>query len=202
VIILVSMRSADSATYREARDGISHDWCRLFNEYGITPILVPNAIADVDPFFDLGAAGLLLTGGDNLGSTEASTGRDVTEEKLLTRALARCLPAFGVCRGLQVVNRHFGGRLERKLPEPHVGDHAVQLSSGEALRTNSFHNEGVLLDGVAPSLKVFAATPGGVVEGLRHPELAVVAVQWHPERPNPAAELDRKLIKEWLAICA
>ena len=199
MIVLVSMRSADSSTYHEARDGISHDWSRLFSDYGITPILIPNTAADVAPYFELRPAGLLLTGGDDLGPPDAPTSRDVTEEKLLTQALAGNLPIFGVCRGLHVINRHFGGRIERRLPEPHVGNHAVTLTTGESILTNSFHNEGVLTDGVAPSLSIFAATPGGVVEGVRHRELPVTAVQWHPERPNPAAELDRELIKEWLA---
>jgi putative glutamine amidotransferase len=193
------MRSADSSTYREPRDGISHDWSRLFSDYDITPVLIPNAAADVAPYFGLRPAGLLLTGGDNLGPPDAPTSRDVTEEKLLTQALAGNLPIFGVCRGLQMINRHFGGRVERRLPELHVGNHPVTLTTGDTLLTNSFHNEGVLIDGVAPSLSVFAATPGGVVEGIRHRELAVTAVQWHPERTNPAVELDRKLIREWLA---
>jgi len=57
--------------------------------------------------------------------------RDQTEEILLKEALARGLPVFGVCRGLQVINRHYGGAVSAVLPEPHVGDHAVTMADGK-----------------------------------------------------------------------
>ena len=202
MIVLVSMRSANSSSYFEPRDGISHDWLKLFIAYDIIPVLVPNVVGAIDRYFDLKPGGLLLTGGDDLGPEQDPTDRDRTEEGLLSEALARDIPVFGVCRGLQMINRHFGGQVERHLPEPHIGEHQVYLASGQTVCTNSFHNGGVLLGGVAPVLSVFASTQGGVVEGIRHPTLPVVAVQWHPERQNPARDLDKELLQEWRVRCA
>lgn len=200
--VLVSQRIADNHTYPERRDALAHDWAALFAAYDILPVLVPNVARDPSVYFGLGVTGLLLTGGDNMGPPGEPTVRDVTERHLVEGALARRLPIFGVCRGLQVLNRHFGGQVATTLPEPHVGDHDVTLGNGTVQRVNSFHNQGVMRDGVAPSLVAFAETAGGVIEAVRHASLPVVAVQWHPERPSPSAALDKKLIEEWLNQCA
>lgn len=200
--ILVTQRIADNHTYVERRDALAHDWSALFAAHDILPILVPNTARDPSAYLSLGATGLLLTGGDNMGAPDEPTLRDVTELRLLEAALAKKLPVFGVCRGLQVLNRHFGGRVETSLPEPHVGDHDVTLDNGAVQRVNSFHNQGVLRAGLAGELAAFAQTEGGVIEALRHRSLPVSAVQWHPERPSPSAALDRTLIEEWLNQCA
>lgn len=201
MIILVSMRTVENLTYAETRDAISHDWSRLFARHGLTPILVPNALDDINAFFKLGASGLLLSGGDDLGPDDAPSLRDRTETRLLQGALDKGLPVFGTCRGLHLINRFFGGELARTLPDNHVGEHGVDLEGQGHVRINSFHNQGVLRDGLAPALAPFATTRSGVVEGVTHRTLPITAVQWHPERPNPAADLDRKLLQSWFAQC-
>jgi gamma-glutamyl-gamma-aminobutyrate hydrolase PuuD len=200
--ILVTQRIADNHTYVERRDALAHDWSALFADYDILPILVPNAARDPAAYLSLGATGLLLTGGDNMGPAGEPTVRDATEFRLLEGALACKLPVFGVCRGLQVINRHFGGQVATSLPEPHVGDHDVTLDNAAVQRVNSFHNQGVVTAGLSPQLTAFARTGGGVIEALRHRSLPVTAVQWHPERPSPSAALDKTLIEEWLKQCA
>jgi len=220
MIIAVSMRTTETPEYRDLRDAISHDWIRLLDEMGVTPILVPNALRDPSTLLSqCDVRGLLLTGGDNLGplAGEAANGaarpaRDRTEAALLDASLARGLPVFGVCRGLQVINVYFGGGLLRELTPwgSHVNNqHAVQLtdswagqfSSRKSVTTNSFHAHGVTLRELAPRLKAFAVA-NTVVEGLRHDTLPVFAVQWHPERNNPASDLDRALLKHWVCLCA
>jgi N5-(cytidine 5'-diphosphoramidyl)-L-glutamine hydrolase len=196
------MRMVENATYPERRDAISHDWERLFRGYGMLPILIPNEIGDPTRYFELGADALLLTGGDDLGAEQQPTPRDRTENQVLAKAISLHMPIFGTCRGLQMINRHFGGRIARQLPETHVGIHDVRLSNGASRKVNSFHNEGVMRADTADGFDVFAVTDGGVVEGIRHRDLPIVAVQWHPERPSPSVDLDRALLQEWLAKCA
>jgi len=202
MIVLVSMRTAAAAEYAEPRDALSHDWSQLFGRLGIVPILVPNAGTAIESYFGLGARGLLLTGGDDLGPADEPSLRDRTETQLVRQALGRGLPIFGVCRGLQFINRYFGGGVARELPEPHIGEHEIDFAGGGTARVNSFHEQGVVMSALSADLVAFAATKAGVVEGLRHPDLPIIAVQWHPERPNPAAAQDLVLIKEWLQRCA
>lgn len=218
MIVLVSMRIAENPDYPETRDAVSHDWGRLFGELGIVPVLVPNSLPDPSVFLrDLPTRGLLLTGGGDVGRAPGeldgppASPRDATEQSLLAGAIQRGLPVFGVCRGLQIVNRHFDGSIKRGLPESHVAqDHEVEvvapragLVPGEKLTVNSYHNDGVMADGVGAGLVPFAVTAGGVVEGLAHRHLPITAIQWHPERANRQARAaDRALLGEWLERCA
>ena len=186
----------------------------------VTPVFVPNTLRDPSGYLDrVGARGLILTGGDDLGklpgepyTLSSPSERDQTERTLLSHAISQDLPVLGVCRGLQVINVYFGGALDRDLDSlgRHVNTtHPVDIVSkpsanaqdiGEVV-TNSYHSQGVVLTGLAPELEAFALSPGNVVEGLYHPERDIVAIQWHPERPNPAADLDRALFQDWLVRC-
>jgi len=220
MIIAVSMRISVNQTYFEMRDAISHDWVRTLERLGVRPLLVPNCLADPAGYLEsFKPRGLLLTGGNDLGPLPGeshedprATQRDSTEKALLDRAVRNRLPVFGVCRGLQMVNGYFGGKLVRDLRQigQHVNvQHAVEviarpwqrIEGVEKVITNSYHREGVLLDKLSPELKPFAIATDGVVEGLYHPRLPILAVQWHPERENPAADLDRALLEDWLAKC-
>jgi putative glutamine amidotransferase len=220
MIIAVSMRVVANSTYPEQRDAISHDWVSFLEQVSVTPVFVPNTLRDPSAYMDrVGARGLILTGGDDLGklpgephTVSPPSERDLTERALLSHAISQDLPVLGVCRGLQVINVFFGGALDRDLSSlgRHVNTtHPVDIVSapsesinqvGEAV-TNSYHNQGVLSSGLAPELKAFALASGNLVEGLYHPERDIVAIQWHPERPNPAADLDRALFQDWLARC-
>ena len=217
MIIAVSMRVVSSASYFEPRDAISHDWTRLLDGLGLTPVFVPNVLASPGRYLEsIHARGLILTGGDDLGPVTGEAGsegdateRDRTERALLREALGASRPVLGVCRGMQLINVHFGGSLCRDLAPfgPHAGkSHAVDVaempdeSHASSVVTNSYHQHGVLTSGVAPPLRVFASC-GEVVEGVQHNTLPLLGVQWHPERPNPAAELDRRLLAWWLALC-
>ena len=220
MIIAVSMRVVSNDTYPETRDAISNDWVKLLDQLPVTPVFVPNALSDPAAYLqDIGAKGLILTGGDNLaplpyepGSNRVESSRDRTENTLLSSAIERRLPVLGVCRGLQMVNVHFGGGLVRDLSftGQHVNSkHSVKIVSSppwgnwdvEQIVTNSYHNQGVLLSDLASELSAFAVASGDVVEGLCHPDLPLVAIQWHPERENPAAEQDQALLQRWISQC-
>lgn len=201
MLILVSTRISENASYPERRDSLAHDWGQLFDRLGLLPLLVPNSLADVSSYFDLGAKGLLLTGGDSLGSKENPTQRDKTEMQLIAGAIQRNIPILGVCRGFQMLNRYFGGSSMSIADRRHVGHHAVSLRDGRSMEVNSFHNEAVTLNGLAASLLPFAQTADGIVEGVRHVNLPITAIQWHPERTSPSAQYDEYLIKEWMKEC-
>jgi len=220
MIIAVSMRITVNDEYFEMRDAISHDWVKTLERLVVTPLLIPNSLRDPARYLEtLRPQGLLLTGGNDVGplpgESEGNTiasPRDSTEIALLETGLRNRVPIFGVCRGLQVINSYFGGRVVRDLGRigPHVNVHhpieivARPFRSMGALQeviTNSYHKQGVSLDGLSPNLRAFALAAGDVIEGLYHPNLPIVAVQWHPERENPAADLDRALLEDWLAKC-
>jgi len=194
--VALSMRMTEATGYKETRDSISHDWLARLAAWGMTPLLVPNLGQRVTALLvDLRPDVLVLTGGDDLGATSK---RDATESALLAHALAAGLPVLGVCRGLQLINVHVGGRLVAV--DGHAGKpHAVTIAPpwrglyGASATVNSYHGQGVPKDGVGDGLVVAAADGNGRVEGLCHGEKPLAAVMWHPERQGGLAG-DRQLL--------
>lgn len=155
--------------------------------------LLPVSIAPSEPRESLtGLAGLVLSGGADWGD---QNDRDLLEAGLLREALERDLPVFGICRGLQVMNRVAGGSLL-----PHIDHHrnefgpdknvrhrvrtarGTQLCAivGEELITNSRHHQAV--DQLAAGYRLTALAEDGVREGIeREDRTWVMGVQWHPE---------------------
>ena len=133
--------------------------------------------------------------------------RDATTLPLIRRAVEAGVPVFGICRGFQEMNVAFGGTLHQKLHEvpghlDHRDDetqplevqygpaHEVTLepggvlrgfASGERIRVNSLHNQGI--ERLGDELVVEARAPDGVIEAfrVRAARRFALAVQWHPE---------------------
>ncbi|MBI1803566.1 MAG: gamma-glutamyl-gamma-aminobutyrate hydrolase family protein [Ignavibacteriae bacterium] len=157
---------------------------------------------------------LVLTGGHDVDPvlyggplnhpaiTDVDRKRDDFERKALDRALGRRIPILGICRGLQLVNVHFGGTLipdlqEAGFPSHKSGSgecrHAVTVEKQSFLNsivhvkegmTNSSHHQAA--DKVALDLKVVAQSSDGIIEALelnsRGDYPFFLLVQWHPER--------------------
>lgn len=102
------------------------------------------------------------------------------------------VPMFGICLGHQLIGLAYGGTTE-KMPYGHRGgNHPVRdMMSGKVLITTQNHGFAVTGDeaGVpgAPDLEVTHRNLNdGSVEGIRHRELPIFAVQYHPEAaPGP-----------------
>lgn len=181
----LSMRVSKIQEYVETRDCLSSDWPAILGEMGIAPHPVPNIGETAISILDSIAPDLLiLTGGDDIGETPQ---RDMTEFALLDHALEKGLPVLGVCRGLQVINAHFGGTLADV--EGHASAvHDVEITTpwqpfyGNRAKVNSFHNNAITTDGLATGLVSAATDADGYVEGAILPGKPLAAVMWHPER--------------------
>jgi carbamoyl-phosphate synthase small subunit len=104
----------------------------------------------------------------------------------------RGLPTFGICLGHQLIGIAFGGETA-KLPYGHRGgNHPVRdVKTGRVLITTQNHGFAVLgKDGGVPGAPALEVTHlnlnDGTIEGIRHRELPLFAVQYHPEAsPGP-----------------
>jgi anthranilate synthase len=107
----------------------------------------------------------------------------------LVRALAaEGVPQFGVCLGLQGMAEAFGGRLA-VLPEPRHGKSWQVLHDGTGLfaglpsplAAGAYHSLHAPAETLPPELVVAGRTGAGLVMALRHRDLPLAAVQFHPE---------------------
>jgi anthranilate synthase/aminodeoxychorismate synthase-like glutamine amidotransferase len=95
------------------------------------------------------------------------------------------VPVLGVCLGMQGLVTHLGGSVERGVPAH--GDVAVVSHDGRGvfagvpspLRAVRYHSL-VAVD-VPRALEVTARTEDGTAMGVRHRELPLAGVQFHPE---------------------
>jgi gamma-glutamyl-gamma-aminobutyrate hydrolase PuuD len=228
--IAVTMRSVLDQATGERRDCISRDVVALVERLGAIPMLVPNGLRDVMTLMRGTAVdALLLTGGNDLCDMDAGAHskrhpadalRDHTEGMLLRYATDAQLGVFGICRGMQLIARFFGGAIECIEPGgAHVNtQHAVELAAGplhelidednlkrlmrQPMMTNSFHNFGVRASALPSELVALATSHDGYVEALKHRTLPIAGVSWHPERAGSAAALDALLLRAWLDSCS
>lgn len=206
----------------EERDCLSHDWWELLSRLGVTPVLIPNRLPSPANFLNsTGITHVLLSSGNNLQPLHGETvnfgdyypQRDLIEMELLSIAQKKGIPVFGICRGLQMINRFFGGGISRNLserlgkPKPHVtNSHPVRILTpemkqlfGPTLDVNSYHDQGITLGQVASPIEVFALSDDDIVEGAYHPDLPILGIMWHPERPHGSSEQSNSLLQSWLA---
>jgi carbamoyl-phosphate synthase small subunit len=98
-------------------------------------------------------------------------------------------PIMGVCLGNQILGYAFGSRTF-KLKFGHRGsNHPVKdLETGRVYITSQNHGYAVDPDGLRDGMEVAHVNLNdGTVEGLRHRELPIFSIQYHPEAsPGPA----------------
>ncbi|MEY2342665.1 gamma-glutamyl-gamma-aminobutyrate hydrolase family protein [Acidithiobacillus sp. IBUN Pt1247-S3] len=208
------------------------EYVQAVSNAGGMPVLLPpteGASSELLRHLD----GIVLTGGGDIsphlyggnGKHPAlygqSSARDNYECRLIESALALDMPLLGICRGMQLLNVHFGGTLYEHLPDI-VGEHLLhrsnkpgpiphlvhcdpqsrlgQLLGNGEIEIASWHHQAV--DRIGTGLSVVAWASDGLAEAL---ELAdrrwCVAVQWHPELPSGDSRRQEALWLDFVSEC-
>lgn len=200
----VTQRVKVVAAYGERRDCLDQAWTRLFSSLELDLVPVPNTLDDVARWAHRqGLDGIVLSGGNDLvhlrEASHAAPERDACESALLQWAASLQLPTLGVCRGMQMMNCHLGGRLTPV--KDHVARlHPVRPVTDAALfkdydMVNSYHDWGIEPAGLAPALQALVLAEDGTIEAFRHDSLPWFGIMWHPERDNgPASDQDRAIL--------
>ena len=129
-------------------------------------------------------------------NVEIDPERDEFELNIIKQFIALKKPVYGICRGIQIINVAFGGSLWQDMPSqlglshnsPDTGGtlwHDVLMADGRILSVNSYHHQAI--KELGNGLVCLGKAPDGIVEAVRHRELPVSAVQWHPERMGDGA---------------
>jgi anthranilate synthase/aminodeoxychorismate synthase-like glutamine amidotransferase len=115
------------------------------------------------------------------------------------------VPVLGVCLGHQCIGQLYGGEVVRapqvmhgKTSEIHHDAAGVFAGLPDPLTATRYHSLVVARDTVPSELVVSAETDDGLVMGLRHRELPVEGVQFHPE--SILTESGHALMKNFLEV--
>lgn len=205
--IAITQRLVEDARRTERRDALDQRWPACLEALGLVAVPVPNGLQDPAGWARaLGIGGLLLTGGNDLvaapGGRDTAPERDRCEALLLEAARRAAWPVLGVCRGMQMMNVHLGGRVTPVTG--HAGTrHAVHAAAPRSrlagpleasLEVNSYHDFGIAADSLAHDCVALYRDAQGGVEALEHAELRWLAVMWHPEREPALTPHDRHLV--------
>jgi para-aminobenzoate synthetase component II len=154
------------------------------------------SVADVAGF---GAAGILLSPGPG-EPTRAGIMMDVIKE------YAGKIPMFGVCLGHQAIGAAFGATVTRapellhgKTSEVHHKGTGVLAGLPDPFTATRYHSLAVLPETLPAEIEVTGTTDSGVVMAMRHRDLAIEGVQFHPE--SVLTEGGHTMLANWLASC-
>ena len=152
-----------------------------------------------DPRFADHFDGILLSPGPGTPE-EAGVCVDVVREQ------AGRVPIFGVCLGLQAVGVAYGGTVGRA-PELLHGKTSLIEHSGTGVlaglpspfTATRYHSLSIEPATLPAELEATAHTASGVIMAVRHRDLPVEAVQFHPE--SVLTEGGYQMLANWLAAC-
>ena len=104
------------------------------------------------------------------------------------RHFAGKLPILGVCLGHQSIGAALGGRIVRAQQQMHGKTSVIRTTQEgvfaglpEQFTVNRYHSLAIERASCPPCLRVTAWTDDGEIMGVRHTELAIEGVQFHPE---------------------
>jgi anthranilate synthase/aminodeoxychorismate synthase-like glutamine amidotransferase len=178
-------------------DSFTYNLVQYLGELGAEVVVKRNDAVSVAEVRELSPSGLLISPGPGRPE-EAGITLDLIAQ------LATSTPIFGVCLGHQSIAQHFGAsivRAERLMHGRtsqifHEG-HGVFANLPSPLTATRYHSLIVKRDTIPSDLEITAWTDRDEVMGIRHRDLPVEGVQFHPE--SFLTEHGHALIDNWLS---
>jgi anthranilate synthase/aminodeoxychorismate synthase-like glutamine amidotransferase len=182
-------------------DSFTYNLVQYLGELGAQVDVVRNDAVDADTLLAGRPDGVVISPGPG-DPDDAGISLDVVDACARTRT-----PLLGVCLGHQSIGQAFGGRIVRARtlmhgkvsPISHDG-RGVFRSLPTPFDATRYHSLVIAEETLPQVLEVSARTPDGEIMGVRHRELPIEGVQFHPESILTAQ--GKALLKNFLDACA
>ena len=195
--IFISQRVDVVENRNERRDALDQRFTAMLNLIDCLCMPLPNDVRVIRALWNQATpdAVILSGGNDPVEYGGNSAERDAADSALIDLCVVHKTPLLGICRGMQSIVLHFGGSLKKT--QGHVGTRH-DLKGAFAQNVNSYHNFApcVLLD----SLEALSFSDDGCIEHVRHRDLQIHGIMWHPERENPICMIQLEHVKEMLYL--
>ena len=163
-------------------DSFVYNLVQYLGELGAEPVVVRNDEVDLDGLRALEPDALLVSPGPG-GPGDAGI-----SSAAIAEFGGEGIPVLGVCLGHQCIGEVFGGKVVRAPELMHgktsmVSHHGVGVLAGlpDPFEATRYHSLVVDPATIPDVLEVTALTGDVIVMGLRHRELPIEGVQFHPE---------------------
>jgi len=163
-------------------DSFTYNLVHYLGELGTVPHVVRNDALNVQEAMALDPAGIVLSPGP-CDPAQAGICLSLTAAAAETRT-----PLLGVCLGHQTIGQAFGGKVVRcheivhgKIGAIHHAGKGVFEDLPSPLQGTRYHSLIVDRDSLPDCLEVTAWLEDGTIMGLRHRDLPIEGVQFHPE---------------------
>ncbi|WP_299842446.1 aminodeoxychorismate/anthranilate synthase component II [uncultured Roseovarius sp.] len=178
-------------------DSFTYNLVHYVGELGADVVVHRNDALNVQEAMGLNPAGILLSPGpcdpDQAGICLA----------LVEAAAETKTPLLGVCLGHQAIGQAFGGKVIRhsdivhgKMGIMHHEGTGVFSGLPSPFEATRYHSLVVERDSLPDCLEINAELEDGTIMGLRHRELPIHGVQFHPE--SIASQHGHALLKNFL----
>jgi len=162
-------------------DSFTYNLVQFLGELGADPVVRRNDQVTVDEIAGGGYRGLVISPGPG-----EPKGAGISLAAI--RELGRQMPILGVCLGHQAIGEAFGGRIVRAAKPVHGKSTRVKhdgrgIFAGlpEEIEVGRYHSLVIEPQSCPEVLEVTAMTADGIIMGVRHRNLPIEGVQFHPE---------------------
>ncbi|MEL6101070.1 MAG: aminodeoxychorismate/anthranilate synthase component II [Pseudomonadota bacterium] len=178
-------------------DSFTYNLVHFLGELGADVVVHRNDAIDVQTAMGLKPSGIILSPGP-CTPNQAGICLALTQAAAETRT-----PLLGVCLGHQTIGQVFGGKVVQasqivhgKLGRMHHDNSGVFAGLPEAFDATRYHSLVVERESLPDALAVNAWLGDGTIMGLRHLDLPIHGVQFHPE--SIRTEHGHALLKNFL----
>ena len=179
-------------------DSFVYNLVQYLAQLGVECVVRRNDAVELDEVGEVD--GVLVSPGP---STPDRAGRSMD---VIRRCADTGVPVLGVCLGHQAIGAVWGGTVDLA-PELLHGKTSVVHHQGVGVlnglpspfTATRYHSLTVLPDTLPAEFEVTGLTESGVVMAMRHRELPVEGVQFHPE--SVLTEGGHRMLANWLRVC-
>ncbi|HEX6074689.1 MAG TPA: aminodeoxychorismate/anthranilate synthase component II [Micromonosporaceae bacterium] len=180
-------------------DSFVFNLVQYLGQLGVECVVRRNDQLDLDEVPDLAVSGVLLSPGPGTPERAAVC-------IPLIRRYAGTIPIFGVCLGQQAIGVAYGAVVDRapellhgKTSRVHHDEVGVLAGVPNPFIATRYHSLAVRAETLPDEIEITGRTESGVVMAMRHRELPVEGVQFHPE--SVLTQGGHQMLANWLATC-